>query len=306
MADRQIGPAILRHGTPELQRRYLPRIAAGQVTFCLGMSETEAGSDLPAVCTVATAVTDGWQITGRKIWTSHAHRSTHAYVLTRTDRAAEQHAGLTEFIVDMTAAGVDVRPILDMQGEHHFNEVVLEDVPVPDDHVLGQVGNGRRQVTEQLAFERGGMERVLSTYPLLAAAVTAASDHADFARTGRALALLATLRRPLVTQRSCWPAASWPHPASPFAAAPRPSCARSSPAARIPCRWRPARAPTCARWRTMCCVTGAASRGRRTRACGRHCSNSAGREPGAPRTSAARAANSLTSSRSCRPAAGTW
>jgi alkylation response protein AidB-like acyl-CoA dehydrogenase len=195
MADRQIGPAILRYGTPELKRRYLPRIAAGQVTFCLGMSETEAGSDLSAVRTVATAVAEGWQITGRKIWTSHAHRSTHAYVLARTDRAAEQHAGLTEFIVDMTAAGVDVRPILDMQGEHHFNEVVLEDVFVPDDHVLGQVGNGWRQVTEQLAFERGGMERVLSTYPLLAAAVTAASDPADFARTGRALALLATLRR---------------------------------------------------------------------------------------------------------------
>jgi alkylation response protein AidB-like acyl-CoA dehydrogenase len=195
IADRQIGPAILRYGTPELQRRYLPRIAAGEVTFCLGMSETEAGSDLSAVRTVATAVAGGWLITGRKIWTSHAHQSTHAYVLARTDRAAEQHAGLTEFIVDMTADGVDVRPIVDMQGEHHFNEVVLEDVFVPDDHVLGQVGNGWRQVTEQLAFERGGMERVLSTYPLLAEAVTAASDHADFAATGRALALLATLRR---------------------------------------------------------------------------------------------------------------
>lgn len=195
IADRQIGPAILRYGTPELQRWYLPRIAAGEVTFCLGMSETEAGSDLSAIRTVATAVTGGWKITGRKIWTSHAHRSTHAYVLARTDRAVEQHAGLTEFIVDMAADGVDVRPIVDMQGEHHFNEFVLEDVFVPDDHVLGQVGNGWRQVTEQLAFERGGMERVLSTYPLLAAAVTAASDDADFASTGRALALLATLRR---------------------------------------------------------------------------------------------------------------
>jgi alkylation response protein AidB-like acyl-CoA dehydrogenase len=195
IADRQIGPAILRYGTPALQRRYLPRIAAGQVTFCLGMSETEAGSDLSAVRTVATATPGGWQITGRKIWTSQAHRSTHAYVLARTDRTAEQHAGLTEFIVDMTADGLDVRPILDMQGEHHFNEVVLEDVFVPDDHVLGQVGNGWRQVTEQLAFERGGMERVLSTYPLLAAVVAAASDQAGFAGTGRALAVLATLRR---------------------------------------------------------------------------------------------------------------
>jgi len=195
IADRQIGPAILRYGTPGLQRRYLPRIAAGTVTFCLGMSESEAGSDLSAVRTAATAVDGGWRITGRKIWTSHAHRSTHAYVLARTDRAAERHAGLTEFLVDMTADGVDVRPILDMRGDHHFNEVVLEDVFVPDDHVLGQVGNGWTQVTEQLAFERGGMERVLSTYPLLAAAVAAASDRAQLAGTGRALALLATLRR---------------------------------------------------------------------------------------------------------------
>lgn len=195
MGDRQIGPAILRYGTPELQRRYLPRIAAGEVTFCLGMSESEAGSDLSAVRTAATAVAGGWRITGRKIWTSHAHRSTHAYVLARTDRAAEQHAGLSEFIVDMTADGVQVRPILDLRGDHHFNEVVLDDVFVPDDHVLGQLGNGWKQVTEQLAFERGGMERVLSTYPLLAAAVAAAGDQADLGSTGRALALLATLRR---------------------------------------------------------------------------------------------------------------
>ena len=201
MGDRQIGPAILRYGTPELQRQYLPRIAAGEVTFCLGMSESEAGSDLSAVRTAATAVEGGWRITGRKIWTSHAHRSTHAYVLARTDRAAERHAGLSEFIVDMTADGVQVRPILDLRGDHHFNEVVLDDVFVPDDHVLGQIGNGWRQVTEQLAFERGGMERVLSTYPLLAAAVAAAGDQAaagdaaGLGGVGRALALLATLRR---------------------------------------------------------------------------------------------------------------
>jgi alkylation response protein AidB-like acyl-CoA dehydrogenase len=195
MGDRQIGPAILRCGTPELQHRYLPRIAAGQVSFCLGMSESEAGSDLSAVRTVATAVEGGWRITGRKIWTSHAHRATHAYVLARSDRTAEKHAGLSEFIVDMTADGVDVRPILDLRGDHHFNEVVFDDVFVPDDHVLGRVGNGWKQVTEQLAFERGGMERVLSTYPVLAAAVAAAGDKEHLGGTGRALALLATLRR---------------------------------------------------------------------------------------------------------------
>ncbi|MQA03284.1 MAG: acyl-CoA dehydrogenase [Streptosporangiales bacterium] len=195
MGDRQIGPAILRYGTPELQRRYLPRIAAGHVTFCLGMSETESGSDLASVRTKATQVDGGWRITGRKIWTSHAHRATHAYVLARSDASGDKHEGLTEFIVDMTAAGVEVRPIYDLRGDHHFNEVTFDDVFVPDSEVLGRPGNGWTQVTEQLAFERGGMERVLSTYPLLLEVVAAADSDADVERVGDAFALVATLRR---------------------------------------------------------------------------------------------------------------
>lgn len=195
MGDRQIGPAILRYGTPELQRRYLPRIAAGEVTFCLGMSETESGSDLASVRTKATQVDGGWRITGRKVWTSHAHHATHAYVLARSDATGEKHEGLTEFIVDMTADGVEVRPIHDLRGDHHFNEVTFDDVFVPDDEVLGRPGNGWTQVTEQLAFERGGMERVLSTYPLLLEVVAAADSDADLERVGDAFALVATLRR---------------------------------------------------------------------------------------------------------------
>lgn len=196
IADRQIGPAILRAGSAELRRAFLPRIASGEVTFCLGMSETESGSDLASVRTTAKPVDAGWRLRGRKIWTSHAHRASHAYVLARTGTGNDRHDGLTEFLVDMSSEGVDVRPIHDLRGDHHFNEVTFDDVFVRSDHVLGEPGNGWRQVTEQLAFERGGMERVLSTYPLLAEVMAAAGGRPQMAgRIGEALARLASLRR---------------------------------------------------------------------------------------------------------------
>jgi acyl-CoA dehydrogenase len=197
MGDRQVGPAILRYGTPELQQEFLPRIASAEVVFCLGMSEPEAGSDLAAVRTRATRSKAGWRISGRKIWTSHAHRATHAYVLARTDPESERHKGLTEFIVDMRSSGVDVSPILDISGEHHFNEVTFDDVPVPERWVIGDIGDGWRQVTNQLAFERGGCERFLSTYPLFAQLLASLKDHQDDhlrADVGRLLARLNGLR----------------------------------------------------------------------------------------------------------------
>jgi alkylation response protein AidB-like acyl-CoA dehydrogenase len=195
IADRQIGPAILRHGSPELQQAILPRIASGEITFCLGMSESESGSDLAAVRTRAVPVEGGFRLTGRKIWTSHAHRSTHAYVLARTDASGKKHEGLTELVVDLSSDGVEVRPILDLAGEHHFNETVFEDVFVPAGHVIGKVGQGWSQVTEQLAFERGGMERVLSTYPLLAASTDPATGIEESPRAlGALVARLHTLR----------------------------------------------------------------------------------------------------------------
>lgn len=198
IADRQIGPSILRHGSEAAKAKYLPGIASGETIFCLGMSETEAGSDLASVRTTATQVDGGWRITGRKIWTSQAHHATNAYVLARTARTDVKHEGLSEFIVDMTAPGVEVRPIYDLAGEHHFNEVTFDDVLVPDDHVLGEIGNGWKQVTSQLSLERGGIERVLSTYPLLAATLAALAegslDRGVAARAGRILARLSALR----------------------------------------------------------------------------------------------------------------
>lgn len=195
IADRQIGASILEHGSEGVKEKYLPGIASGEITFCLGMSETEAGSDLASVRTTATRTDDGWEITGQKIWTSQAHRSTHAYVLARTSKGASKHEGLTEFIVDMAHPGVEVRPIYDLRGEHHFNEVSFEAVPVAEDHVLGEVGAGWDQVTAQLSLERGGIERVLSTYPLFEAALEEAGTAIDMAvDTGEMLARLATLR----------------------------------------------------------------------------------------------------------------
>jgi len=201
IADRQIGPAILRYGSPELQQEFLPRIAAGDVTFCLGMSESESGSDLAAVRTKAVRDEDTFRITGRKIWTSHAHRSTHAYVLARTGGGERKHEGLSEFVVDLSSPGVEIRPIPDLAGEHHFNETIFDDVVVPERHLIGEAGNGWRQVTEQLAFERGGIERVLSSYPLLArildggaASVDENDPGPDLAELGRLVARLSTLR----------------------------------------------------------------------------------------------------------------
>ncbi|MGB3439081.1 MAG: acyl-CoA dehydrogenase family protein [Actinophytocola sp.] len=194
IADRQIGPAILRNGSEELRAAILPGIAGGEVTFCLGMSETESGSDLASVRTKAVRDGAGWRITGSKIWTTYAHRATHAYVLARTDDSGGKHDGLTEFVVDMAAQGVTVRPILDLSGEHHFNEVVLDDVAVAADRVIGEVGTGWRQVTEQLSFERGGMERVLSTYPLLAALTRRPLDGSGHAAVGTLAARLMVLR----------------------------------------------------------------------------------------------------------------
>lgn len=198
IADRQIGPAILRHGSDAAKAKYLPGIASGEMVFCLGMSETESGSDLASVRTTATRVDGGWSITGRKIWTSQAHHATHAYVLARTERSEAKHEGLSEFIVDMSAPGVEVRPIYDLGGEHHFNEVTFDGVTVDDDHVIGRIGNGWAQVTSQLSLERGGIERVLSTYPLLAAALEAlragALEDSAAARAGEMLARLGALR----------------------------------------------------------------------------------------------------------------
>lgn len=201
IGDRQIGPTLLRHGSAELQRELLPGIVNVDYVFCLGMSEPEAGSDLAAVRTVARKTDGGWIVNGRKTWTSQAHYATHGYLLARTDTSGRKHEGLSEFIFDMSAPGVEVSPILDMAGEHHFNEVTLTDVFIPAHRLIGEPGNGWRQVVEQLSFERGGPERVLTTYPLLTevlARLRVSDDQRFDVELGGLMARLTTLRR------QCW------------------------------------------------------------------------------------------------------
>jgi alkylation response protein AidB-like acyl-CoA dehydrogenase len=198
IGERQIGPSILRYGTSRLKTLILPGIARADITFCLGMSETEAGSDLAAVRTRAVRGEAGWMLTGAKVWTTQAHRSTHMYVLARTAVDTPRHGGLTEFVVDMCDERVHIRPILDLAGEHHFNEVVLDQVCVPDHMVIGEVGQGWSQVVDQLSFERGGAERYLSTYPLLSRlieSVRRSPDRAAIERVGSLMSRLISLRR---------------------------------------------------------------------------------------------------------------
>lgn len=175
IADRQIGPSLLRYGNEEQKRAFLPGIAAGEVIFGIGMSEPDSGSDLASVRTRGERAEGGWRVTGTKVWTSGAHEADAFFALARTAPLdpAHRHAGLTQFIVDLHAPEVQIRPIISMGGEHHFNEVHLDGVFIPDGRVLGEVGQGWRQVTSELGYERSGPERFLSTFQLLAEAASA-------------------------------------------------------------------------------------------------------------------------------------
>ncbi|HWN33248.1 MAG TPA: acyl-CoA dehydrogenase family protein [Pseudonocardia sp.] len=173
VADRQIGPSLLRFGTEAQKQRYLPRIAAGECYFGIGMSEPDSGSDLASVRTRAARVDGGWRLTGTKVWTSGAHHAHAFFALARSEPVQDgnRHAGLSQFIVELDSPGVQINPIRLLTGAHHFNEVVLDGVFVPDELVLGEIGAGWHQVTSELAYERSGPERFLSTFPLLVALV---------------------------------------------------------------------------------------------------------------------------------------
>ncbi|HEX4996440.1 MAG TPA: acyl-CoA dehydrogenase family protein [Methylomirabilota bacterium] len=167
LGDRQVGPSILRFGTEAQRREILPRITSGAIVFCVGLSEPDAGSDAAAVTTQAVEDGDGFVIRGQKIWTSFAHQADYCYLVARTDASGPKHKGISEFIVPMATPGITVRPLLDMTGEHHFNEVFFEDVRVPSTALIGQKDRGWYQIAVQLDYERGGIERVLSNWPLL-------------------------------------------------------------------------------------------------------------------------------------------
>lgn len=201
VSDRQSGPAILKHGTEEARRELIADMVAGKIFFSIGMSEPDSGSDLASIRSTATKTDGGWLLNGTKVWTSQAHNNHFFIVLVRTTPAAEagvKHAGMSQFIMDLRAPGVDIRPIRTLNGHHDFNEVVLTDVFVPEHYLMGTLGNGWAQVIGELAFERSGPERYLSTFPLLAALIDAVgpnpSDEAA-AQIGMLVARLSALRR---------------------------------------------------------------------------------------------------------------
>ena len=179
IADRQTGPLILRYGSEEQRERYLPGIAKGELYACIGLSEPGAGSDLAAVRTTAHDTADGWRINGQKIWTTGAHFSHIMLALVRTEEGSERNAGLSQLLIDLDTPGITIRPIIDMAGHHDFNEVFFDDVLVPHGALVGERGQGWKQVTAELGLERSGPERYLSSHALFVALIDAADPDPD-------------------------------------------------------------------------------------------------------------------------------
>jgi alkylation response protein AidB-like acyl-CoA dehydrogenase len=200
VADRQSGPMLLRFGTEAQREKILPRIVRGELAFAIGMSEPDSGSDLASIRTRAAKVDGGYVVNGTKVWTSNAHLSDYAIALFRTQVVPDRkHEGLTQFLVDLRATkGITIRPIIDLAGKHHFNEVNFTDTFVPDDARVGNEGDGWKQVTAELGFERSGPERYLSSIALireLVREVAARPDDRGAEAVGRIVASLATLRQ---------------------------------------------------------------------------------------------------------------
>ena len=155
-----IGPLIMRFGTPGQQQRFLPPMAKGDVIWCQGFSEPNAGSDLASLTTAAEDRGDHFVVNGSKVWTSYADAPADwCLLLVRTNRDAPKHRGISVLLVDMCSAGITVRPIDTMAGPHEFNELFFDDVVVPRDHLLGEQDHGWDVIVEGLTFERAGIAR---------------------------------------------------------------------------------------------------------------------------------------------------
>jgi len=193
-ADRQTGPLLLRFGTDYQKNFFLPKIVKGECFFAIGLSEPNSGSDLASVRTKAEKVEGGWIVNGAKTWTSNAHDAHYMVTLVRTEPMTEKkHQGLSQLILNLKSEGVTIKPIHYLTGEHHFNDVFFDNVFVPDEMVVGTLGNGWVQGLAELAFERSGPERILSTFPLLNEAIEELKRKQDLEGLGEASKLVAEL-----------------------------------------------------------------------------------------------------------------
>lgn len=194
-ADRQTGPLFLNYGTDEQKQFFLPKITEGSCYFSIGLSEPNSGSDLASISTRAEKTDGGWILNGSKTWTSGAHHSHYMIVLCRTapKNPEKRHDGMSQIVVDLSSPGVSIKPIQFLTGEEHFNEVFFENVFIPDGNLVGQEGNGWNQSMAELAFERSGPERILSTFPLLEELVSLLRENEDIRGMKEAAKLVSEL-----------------------------------------------------------------------------------------------------------------
>lgn len=194
-ADRQTGPLFLRFGTEQQKHFFLPKITRGICYFSIGLSEPNSGSDLASISTRAEKTEGGWILDGSKTWTSGAHHSHYMVVLCRTSPKDlnNRHGGMSQLIVDLKSPGVSIRPIEFLTGEKHFNEVFFENVFVPEENLVGTEGNGWKQSMAELAYERSGPERILSTFPLLDELIKTLRQNNDIQGMKEAMKLVARL-----------------------------------------------------------------------------------------------------------------
>lgn len=176
IADRQTAPLLLRYGTEEQKRRWVPGIAAGEVYGCIGLSEPGAGSDLASVRSSSRRDCADWVLSGQKIWTTNAHIAHIMIGLFRSDPGSQRNAGLSQFLIPLDTPGVTIRPIVNLTGEHDFNEVFFDEVRLPGDALLGAQGEGWAQATAELSLERSGPERYLSSMVLVTELVRHAAE----------------------------------------------------------------------------------------------------------------------------------
>jgi alkylation response protein AidB-like acyl-CoA dehydrogenase len=153
-----VGPAVMLYGTDEQKQRYLPRITSGEDVWCTLYSEPGAGSDLAALQTRAVADGDDYVINGQKIWTSGAHRSSWGWLAARTDPDAPKHKGISTFVLPMDTPGITIRPLINIAGQHGFNEVFFDNVRIPKANLVGEPNRGWYQVAVALDFERSGIQ----------------------------------------------------------------------------------------------------------------------------------------------------